>query len=296
MSPHHRRHDRRSFYKYLTADAASAVLASHCLRWRSPLGFNDPFDVPRSVDLAFTPEMLLAALEREFVRVVNSDETPADPSIRELVTLLRANPDPVATSAVARTMASSPLRHVIPTQLAEFREAWSALVPNLRILCLSEIHDSTLMWAHYAGAGSGAVLEFACSDELDSASLVARPIVYQPGLPALPGIETWVRAIFGHIQVDWHEFLAELYYVKGGEWSYEREWRIVSYSPLAERDGYTDMRFHPRELEAVYLGPAISETNALRFRGLCEGDCAHVRLSQGRHDYAERKIVFDLVR
>ena len=34
------------------------------------------------------------------------------------------------------------------------------MVPTFRILCLSELHDVTPMWQHYADAYRGVVLEF----------------------------------------------------------------------------------------------------------------------------------------
>ena len=38
-------HDRKCFYKYMTAKTAKAVLGNGTLRWALPKLFNDPFDV-----------------------------------------------------------------------------------------------------------------------------------------------------------------------------------------------------------------------------------------------------------
>ena len=38
-------HDRKCFYKYMTADVAQLVLQNNTLRWALPKLFNDPFDV-----------------------------------------------------------------------------------------------------------------------------------------------------------------------------------------------------------------------------------------------------------
>jgi hypothetical protein len=38
-------HDRKCFYKYMTADVAKLVLQNNTLRWALPKLFNDPFNV-----------------------------------------------------------------------------------------------------------------------------------------------------------------------------------------------------------------------------------------------------------
>lgn len=38
-------HDRKRFYKYMTATTVMAVLGNSTLRWALPKLFNDPFDV-----------------------------------------------------------------------------------------------------------------------------------------------------------------------------------------------------------------------------------------------------------
>ncbi len=57
-----RRHDRRVFYKYVTAEVAKIILATRKLRWSSPLLFNDPFDVTQELRLNFDAAELNAAL------------------------------------------------------------------------------------------------------------------------------------------------------------------------------------------------------------------------------------------
>lgn len=49
MQPITRTHNRAYFYKYMPAETAALVLKAGKLRWSSPLLFNDPFDVPRSL-------------------------------------------------------------------------------------------------------------------------------------------------------------------------------------------------------------------------------------------------------
>ena len=57
----HRRHDLPHLYKYSTAATAKEILRNGSLRWSSPLLFNDPFDVPRELELPFTADDLREA-------------------------------------------------------------------------------------------------------------------------------------------------------------------------------------------------------------------------------------------
>ena len=52
----------RVFYKYTSAWVAKIVLATRCLRYSSPLLFNDPFDVTQELRLNFDERGLYAAL------------------------------------------------------------------------------------------------------------------------------------------------------------------------------------------------------------------------------------------
>lgn len=63
--------------------------------------------------------------------------------------------------------------------LIGIKDEWKKLVPTFRVLCLSEVHDVTPMWLLYADEYKGAALEFSPLDELGSAFLLARRVVYQ---------------------------------------------------------------------------------------------------------------------
>ena len=51
-------------------------------------------------------------------------------------------------------------------------------------------------------------------------------------------------------------------YTKAQDWSYEREWRILSYADANDEELYSDWRFEKRDLASVYLGPSINEADA----------------------------------
>ena len=46
-----RKHERRYFYKYVSAKTAKIIISTRKLRWSSPVLFNDPFDVTQELRL-----------------------------------------------------------------------------------------------------------------------------------------------------------------------------------------------------------------------------------------------------
>lgn len=94
----------------------------------------------------------------------------------------------------------------------------------LGVLCLSEVPDSLLMWAHYASSHTGFVVEFDAhhpsfhekKSEQDDLRHI-RQVYYRDSRPSASLYD------MGAI---------ELFLVKSSHWSYEREWRIVR--PLSD--------------------------------------------------------------
>ncbi len=60
----YRKHNRDSFYKYVSSNTAKKIRVNQTLRWSSPVEFNDPFDVPR--------ELLYGVKASEIKREVNN--------------------------------------------------------------------------------------------------------------------------------------------------------------------------------------------------------------------------------
>jgi hypothetical protein len=126
----------------------------------------------------------------------------------------------------------------------------------LGVLCLSEVPDSLLMWAHYASSHTGFVVEFDAwhpcfhqqkSGEDDLRHL--RRVHYRESRPSAP------LSNMGAI---------ELFLAKSGHWGYEREWRIVR--PLSDASTTIAAQPYPialfeipvEAITAVILGCRIS--------------------------------------
>jgi Protein of unknown function (DUF2971) len=292
VSPN-RRHGRFCFYKYMRADTARAVLSSCALRWSSPLLFNDLFDVPRRAVLPFTVDELQAAVHEEFLRVMKGKVQTRHPVLRYLSGILNNVSVGEHRAEVLEELRAS-IEEMAPTStkaLDMFREVWNEMVPTLRILCLSEVNDSLAMWAHYAEHHKGAVLRFDVADDLDSALLLAQPVIYSDNEPTLPGKEVWARMVVRHESFP-SDYFKEYHYVKRTEWAPEREWRVISYAAKDETGLFRDHGFHPRELSAVYLGANMSPQDEAAIAAAVSGRFAHVSLYRAQVDQERRRLSF----
>lgn len=291
-----RRHDRQFFYKYVTVKVAKIVLATRKLRWSSPLLFNDPFDITQELRLDFDEAKLNAALTERWASLIEQGDPSGsvkNPVVAALLRLvMHADPD------VRRTMANEHRQSIdAPTpgqiaSLAAVKDKWKEMVPTFRVLCLSELHDVTPMWLHYAEQYKGVVLEFSAVDELDSAFLVAHPVVYQDTPPSIADPETWVSLLLGQGEATYLDIFAEYQYVKTNAWSYEKEWRIVSGDRPGESGLFGDYGFHPHELTGIYFGPQCSAGDRLDLIALLTHRLEHVRVYEALSDSQQAKFEF----
>jgi len=291
----YRQHDRQYFYKYVTPAVAKIVLATRKLRWSSPLLFNDPFDVTQELRLNFDEAKLNAALTDRVTSLMEQGDLSDSVKYPILSPLLRAASR--ATPETRRAKAAK-LRQYIGTsasaQIQSFtplKEVWKKMVPTFRVLCLSEVHDVTCMWLHYADGYKGVVLEFSALDELDSAFLMARLVIYQDTPPAITDVDAWVNCLLGR-GVTYRELFNEYLYAKTAPWSYEKEWRIVSAARPGESGLFGDYEFRPHELTGIYFGPKCSAGDRSDLLALLAHGLEHVRAHDAILDSQQARIAF----
>lgn len=213
----------------MTAETAEIVLRTGSLRWSSPVLFNDPFDVPRSLELPFTANDVAGAVQRRIGEYLSGVAEPRAPWAIEIVKAVRWEPHE-QQKLMLDIVRDSMAQLIIPAEIAleGFRAGWAEKVPRLRILCYSAVGDSPTTWAHYADNHRGAVLQFESSDERESSSLLATPVIYRSEGPEAPLLDRWVRTFLQEEDPDWSDFFHEYYYVKGEEWLYEQEYRVIT--------------------------------------------------------------------
>lgn len=157
----------------------------------SPSMFNDPMDCRLPFDTTATLE---EHVEHFVIYKKKSQPDRPEEEIRaELLTLFK-NSSPEAIKAAGDGVVSD-------------------FASSAGVLSLSERNDSPLMWSHYASGQTGICLEFTPNE--NSIFKFVDKVAYQP---------TWPKY---NMITGTAEQLVELLLIKGPDWSYEKEWRII---------------------------------------------------------------------
>jgi hypothetical protein len=293
-----RKHDRGSFYKYVSPTAARTILETRKLRWSSPTLFNDPFDVPRALTMPFSEDDIHAGLVDQFANMLehgDPDMVVGNPHFRLLLSIISRQGSRQMRRDVARQLRDA-FKNGEIERTASFRpleEHWKEMLPTLRILCLTELPDNPPMWAHYADNHKGAVLELDCNDDLDSPWLLARPVIYQDAPPIFATQDQWVQSILGITPLGYPELFREYFYVKTTQWSYEKEWRVVCYSDANELESCSYWNVIPGNFKSVILGAEMADQDREALLALLTGDLGHVCVYGATLDGSHRRMTFD---
>jgi hypothetical protein len=246
----------------MPASTARLVLDKRTLRWSSPSLFNDPFDVPRELSFGITSAEIVEALARRFASLVEhppEDTSDLGPKLRLIVDTVRRGISPeLLSEMIAGLKETSETHQPTGASMEALRDLWRSWIPHFRILCLTESPAHSAMWYHYADQYKGAVLEFNCNDELDSAWLAAQPVTYPTARPEVFEADGWARLIMMPNEPAIKTIFRVATYTKSPDWSYENEWRIASFKRPNDTGLFTDYKFDPRELSSIYLGPLVS--------------------------------------
>jgi hypothetical protein len=198
-------------YKYFHIERRG-LLHDGLIRFTQPREFNDPFELHPSFDLMSRAD--IAALP----------EVPGEPGSHQMTPEVMA----AMLNSVLPGLREQMARHAGQEgayMLDNNRMAQSSLNSQYGILCLTEVPDSLLMWAHYANSHNGFVLQFDETDPFfapsqhEGLSLELKPVEYSPQRPVLS-----YSTLHSH----------DVFYRKSPEWAYEREWRIIK--PLSGAD------------------------------------------------------------
>jgi hypothetical protein len=208
---------------------------------------------------------------------------------------------------------------------------------NIGILSLTEDPKNLLMWAHYADSHQGGVVEFDSSHPFFTArhfdegfTSILKKVKYRRRRPILPILHFKKYKIFYNDYLGgWLALLNTadpLFFTKGLEWRYEREWRLIRQlrEPSAKRasmsspflgghipDDYYTQRPSDAELHSVpttCIRSVILGAKSIKYTGrdhtieddvwgLLRGksDGQHVRLLMARvHEENFGLVIYDL--
>jgi hypothetical protein len=278
----------------MSADTAKAVLQSNFLRWSSPTLFNDPFDVQFDLHVDYDRDRVA---DRAMQTLVDGyfGRAPMNPRnpLGYLLQIMRDRA-PGMSEAVLRERllpgfyeGMERAERLIPRTHEDFR----AVVTDLKLLCLAEVQDNILMWAHYGKNHTGAVLELRCIEELDSAWGAARPVRYEATMPLLIDEDKLVALLSGVGNLAEDQILENSVFVKAADWAYEREWRLIG---VCDKTKLTeDFAFDVDEVSAVYLGCRVSSTDREAITNIIAEKYPHATINIGRK--SERRFAVEFV-
>ena len=290
-------HDRKSFFKYYTAESAILTLENTTRKWSTPLEFNDPFDNQFDLNLEEPNEELAQKLVQNFHENILSPKPLASDQfgpVTPLVELIRqvhiANPDfqySESDMAELNEAMMEGMKNVI-ARAPEHNNEVRRLMADTSIFCLSKTCDNLLMWSHYAHNHTGAVVEFLSMPEVDSPLIVAQPVRYSQNMPRmnfedLQGVEPLTRQV-----------LETLTLTKSDVWAYEQEWRIVT-TLRHKGKPYEILPYAPEEVGSIYLGCKINEEDKSRIIQITREKYPNAKVFQAEKHPAEYKLVFKIV-
>lgn len=212
------------FYKYVSAERID-ILQRRLIRFTQPYAMNDPFEgrpdfyeLGKDGFVSAYAEMILRI--PYFVWKKYKKRTRTDLDRWALAKEIKTNPD-----YAEELYQDSKNQDLLPI----LRERFYDLHNESGILSLSETRDNLLMWAHYAEGHTGFVLVLDGSHNFfkGNKSLLgfAKPerVEYRSERPSMKIEETSKEAA-----------LREIFFVKGLDWKYEKEWRYLKV--LADTD------------------------------------------------------------
>jgi len=210
----------------------------------SPNSFNDPFDCKPYFSITAQRQPLIKYYEGVIQRV--------NPSMGREERRAEAR----------RRVSNSESDPRNPENMTGFLHLYHEAVTNrVGILCVSEVCDEILMWAHYADAHRGVCLQFNAQDPFLSN---AQPISYQSERPKVnPVVQTH------------DEMLDKAMLTKSSHWAYEREWRLMQY-----KNGSGAYTLPSPALTGIILGAQISKEDRARVIGWAKAVTKPIRLYQ----------------
>jgi hypothetical protein len=270
----------RQLFKYFDPSRVD-FLRSMLIRF-TPLGaFNDPFEgrpevlsvMPEGELNASISEMIESEIEIEYAKL--PQEARLQISKEKYASLFRELIEKQTPQISAGVRSITP--HFVQTIHSKFDELIGAL-------CLSEVPDSLLMWAHYAASHAGFVVEFDPTDAFFNSRRTdsdefgfLRRVLYRDARPS--GALT--------------SMTEELFTVKSSHWSYEREWRMLRPLPHADETISTDnypihlFRLPCSAVRRIILGARSTQKTKSEIRTILTEQGAslrHVELHQSRPD------------
>lgn len=249
-----------SLVKFADADSAIKILSDSKLRWSAPSLFKDPFELSHRSSLNFDSKGLLVACVKNTLGLIFSRDDPSGNSplikaIKRWRAEERFDSEDEATEVLSELLLSM-VNHREPEMLQIVRD-WKNYSQSLRILCLSETHESAALWEQHAQQHSGIAIRIACGDEYSLEQ--PQPVTYSENKPELSTLNEQMDILMNQSEISVQDSFSEKFLCKSKAKNTEKEWRLLksvdeTYKEDDESRWYEDLDFSQQEVRAVYLG------------------------------------------
>jgi len=226
-------------------------------------------------------------LASEYVRLVFL-ETPVE--LREGIGRTFVNMCREVARKIPRVQVEAHIREAVsqidPTIEHLERKAGDLLRSALRgpqMVCLSENATSMPMWYHYADQYKGVVLAFDCQSDPQTILSMAQQIKYAKSIPLVSDADEWVQVSTGQLAQP-KNVLEKMYLVKGDQWEYEKEWRVIANQ--GPPGSTSDPKLVPNEFGGIVIGLKTEKEVADRLVGLAKTWNPNCAVWETRLDYS----------
>lgn len=261
-------HLPKRIFKYRSCNSNSFRNLQEDTIWLAdPNTFNDPYDCHHFINFQKLaglitrelPPEIRSQLPADKISLIEKNIVEVEDPLDLLVDAAFEDVDPkmqVAMKAMLRT--------VLEKQYEEMAKAGDKIKDGFRLCSFSERKDSTLMWAHYASDHRGFCIEYDIrslpSDDFTSRFMY--PVIYQEEV--FDATECMILAKTKKFN---NLYLNQAALIKGKDWSYEKEWRLVFANGLLAEPRAWKM---PTP-KAVYFGSHISPEDEATLKEICIG-------------------------
>ena len=309
-------HDRKYFFKYVTAETALLILKNCTVRYSSPTLFNDPFDIQTRIRCNFEESEFLTAFTDEMFKLLHGENEPQfidnNAELCRDIQVFRqiVENKSIMTKELFDQMTGDipeSARLLLERENEEMNTWWMRAAKATKVFCVSETHDNLLMWAHYTKDHTGAVIEFECLPDLDTPLCAARKVNYVAKPPFIAeNVEEYVRYITGQGVLNHELSIYDLCLSKSDHWKYEQEWRVFippadMNNPIIPIDAngkeilFELLQVLPQEIHTIYFGCRISDDNRQKILSCLGGDFKHVKKYNSFKSDKEYKLNFEKI-
>jgi Protein of unknown function (DUF2971) len=284
------------FYKYMSRDAARATLQNRTLRWSTSLVLNDPFDMQFAFQFGVNKDNVRAlALKKSW------DHVHGEPSGRPLNDLGRViRQHKSALVGLSREEFDEEIGKGIDEsfdnmkkKMSEFNATIMGQFKTDKILCLSELPSSILMWGYYAQNHAGLVLRFT-DTVLNSPLLRAKQVRYVESIPSLFDDDMLSDLLAGYSVLNADYLIDEVALTKSKLWAHECEWRVYT-GKGRTADAFEHVPFNAKELDGVIFGIRTAEADRKSFLELIREKYPHAQLLQAKPETITYSIIFEKI-